>query len=109
MDSIAVTFGQRVRSIRKQRGLSQERLSEMCDLHPTYIGQIERGEKNASLETIMRICRGLNVSPSELFKNMSADGEKNTAETIYELILEMPAREQKAVLDIVKSIKNIIG
>ena len=109
MEKIAEIFGRRVRSLRKSRGLSQETLSEMCDLHPTYIGQIERGEKNASLETIMRICGGLNVSPSELFKNINADGEHTTADAIYELTLEMSEREQKAVLDIIKSIESIIS
>jgi len=109
MENITEIFGRRVRSLRKHHGLSQEKLSEMCELHPTYIGQIERGEKNASLETIMRICRGLEVSPAELFRNISADGEKNTAEAIYELVLEMTGAEQKAVLEIVKSIKSIVG
>ena len=109
MEKIAEKFGQRVRSLRKQRGLSQETLSEMCDLHPTYIGQIERGEKNASLETIMRICKGLDVSPSDLFKNIGADGEQTAAEKIYEMILEMPEQKQKAVLDIIKSIESIIN
>lgn len=109
MENIAVIFGQRVRSIRKLRGLSQEKLAELCDLHPTYIGQLERGEKNASLETIMSVCKGLNVSPSELFENISPTGERTTAEKIYDTVMEMTAQEQNAVLDIIISVKSLIN
>ena len=109
METIAEIFGKRVRSLRKQRGLSQEKLSELCDLHPTYIGQIERGEKNASLETIMSLCKGLDVPPSLLFENIGASGEKTIPGDIYDIIIEMSENEQKAVYDIIKSIKAIIN
>ena len=108
METIAEMFGKRVRTRRKSLGLSQEQLAELCDLHPTYIGQLERGEKNASLETIMSVCRGLDITPSELFRNISANGEKTTADSIYELTLQMSDKEQKAILEIIKSIKSII-
>ncbi|MDP2104149.1 MAG: helix-turn-helix transcriptional regulator, partial [Candidatus Gracilibacteria bacterium] len=47
---IKIRFGQRVRELRKKLGLSQEELAEKCKLHRTYIGIIERGEKNLCLE-----------------------------------------------------------
>lgn len=109
MKSIAEIFGRRIRNLRKQRGLSQEKLSELCELHPTYIGQLERGEKNASLETIMSVCRGLEVTPAVLFENIGMNDGRTTAEEIYDLVLEMSGSEQQAVLDIVKSIKSIIN
>ena len=46
--SIATELGSRIRAYRKQQHLSQEDLAELCDFHPTYIGQLERGEKNAT-------------------------------------------------------------
>lgn len=109
MKSIAEIFGQRVRYLRKQQGLSQESLSELCELHPTYIGQIERGEKNASLETVMRVSRGLGVTPAVLFENVCTDDKPTTAQRIYELVIEMSPEEQNAVLDIIKSIRSIIN
>ncbi len=109
METIAEIFGKRVRSLRKQRSLSQEKLSELCDLHPTYIGQIERGEKNASLETIMSLCKGLDVPPSLLFENIGAVSEKTIPGDIYDIVIEMSENEQKAVYDIIKSIKAIIN
>lgn len=46
--------------------LSQEDFAEVCDLHRTYIGQIERGEKNISFENILRVSRALGLKPSGL-------------------------------------------
>ncbi len=109
METFAELFGRRIRAQRKRLGFSQEQLAEKCDLHPTYIGQLERGEKNASLETIMSVSKGLCIAPSVLFENMSALNVKTTAEEIYDLVLEMSAREQKAVLDIIKSIKSLMN
>ncbi len=46
--------------------LSQATFAELCDLHPTYIGRIERGEKNISFENIYRVARALKLKPSWL-------------------------------------------
>jgi transcriptional regulator with XRE-family HTH domain len=64
-------FGDRVRELRKQKGLSQEALALACDLDRTYIGGVERGERNISLVNIYKIAEALNVSASELFANGS--------------------------------------
>lgn len=68
MSKISIEVGQRIRNYRIQQHLSQEELAERCGLHPTYIGQIERGEKNATLESIFRIASGLAISLSVLWK-----------------------------------------
>jgi transcriptional regulator with XRE-family HTH domain len=60
-------FGERVRKIRLERGLSQEGLALICDLDRTYVGGIERGERNISLVNIHRLARGLAIRPKELF------------------------------------------
>jgi transcriptional regulator with XRE-family HTH domain len=59
-------FGERVRDLRKQKGLSQEALALACGLDRTYIGGVERGERNISLLNIHKISRSLGVSPCEL-------------------------------------------
>jgi transcriptional regulator with XRE-family HTH domain len=66
---ILIKFGTRVREIRKNQGLSQEELSFRTDLHRTYIGMIERAEKNITLVNIEKIAIALNVSICELFRN----------------------------------------
>lgn len=61
-----VTLGQAVRKARKKLALSQEQLAEKADLHWTYIGGIERGERNVSLLNIVKIARALEVAPARL-------------------------------------------
>jgi transcriptional regulator with XRE-family HTH domain len=56
-----------MRAIRESRGYSQERLAELASLHRTYIGGIERGERNVSLVNIWQIADALKVNPSVLF------------------------------------------
>jgi len=60
-------FGDRVREIRKQKGLSQESLALACDLDRSYIGGVERGERNISLINIYKIAEALGVKAKELF------------------------------------------
>lgn len=60
-------FGDAVRLGRKRLGVSQEDFAELCDLHRTYIGQVERGEKNISFINILRLANALKAKPSVLF------------------------------------------
>lgn len=61
-------FGARIREIRTERGLTQEELAAQAGLHWTYIGQIERGERNLSLKNVLKLARGLGVAEAELFE-----------------------------------------
>lgn len=65
-----VEFGERVRRRREQLGVSQEGLGEMAGLHRTYIGGIERGERNPSLINIARLLAVLEVEPNTLLKDL---------------------------------------
>ena len=66
-EKILVTFGERVRKFRKEKGLSQEQLAFKADLHRTYIGMIERAEKNITLLNIEKIANALDVNLQKLF------------------------------------------
>ena len=63
-------IGENIRKHRLGKNLSQERLADMCLLHRTYIGSVERGERNISLENIVLISRALSVSPSTLLQGI---------------------------------------
>ncbi len=65
---IRKTFGKRVRTLRKSKGYSQESFADAAGLHRTYIGSIERGEQNVSLDNIERIAKALKVRITELFE-----------------------------------------
>ena len=64
---ILIKFGEKVRDIRKEKGLSQEQLAFKADLHRTYIGMIERAEKNITLVNIEKIANALTISINDLF------------------------------------------
>lgn len=59
-------FGGRLRQLREEAGLSQMRLGELANLHPTYVSSVERGHRNVSLVNIHVIARALGVSPADL-------------------------------------------
>lgn len=63
-------FGQRVRELRQAAGLSQEELAERCRLHRTYIGGIERGERNVGVLNLLQLARALRVRPGELLADV---------------------------------------
>lgn len=63
-------FGQRVRELRQAAGLSQEALAERAGLHRTYVGGIERGERNVSILNILQLSRALRIRASELFMRL---------------------------------------
>lgn len=63
---ITEQFGKKVRHLRKLKNLSQDELAELCELHRTYIGSVERGERNITLISANKIANALSVSLAEL-------------------------------------------
>ena len=67
---IRIRFGKTVRNRRKKLGVSQEEFADLCELDRTYVGGVERGERNLSLINIEKIALAFRVSLSELFKGV---------------------------------------
>jgi transcriptional regulator with XRE-family HTH domain len=67
--NIQKKFGTRLRQIRQNMGLSQEELAHLCNLDRSYVGGVERGERNISLVNIHKIADALNISPTEFFND----------------------------------------
>ncbi len=63
-----IAFGKRLRELRKEQGFSQESLADDVGLHRTYIGAVERGEQNISVDNIAKIAKALRVKASALFE-----------------------------------------
>jgi len=66
LSDVQVRFGARLREVRHDIGVSQEKLAELAGLHRTYVSSIERGERNVSLMNIERLARALDVTMAEL-------------------------------------------
>jgi len=69
-EKILSNFGNAVRQIRKNKGISQEVLADMCELHRTYLSDVELGKRNISLENIEKIACALDMTVSELFQEV---------------------------------------
>jgi len=67
-EELLIKFGKRIKSLRKERNWSQEKLAEETNFHRTYIGMIERGERNPSLTSINVFAETFNLKLFELFK-----------------------------------------
>ena len=111
MSELSSEIGKRIRRYRTQLKLSQEGLAEKCKLHPTYIGQLERGEKNATIESVSKVAEGLNIPLSTLFENIeqTAFTEKTVAGEAYDLIQTLPNDSQEKILKIINVILEIKG
>lgn len=64
------TLGKRIRDLRAKKGFSQESFADHCGLHRTYMGGIERGERNLTIQTVLTVARGLGMSISDLFTDI---------------------------------------
>ena len=75
MANIKIVFGKNLRFLREKKNISQEKLADLCGLHRTYISDVERGERNISLENIQKIANALQLEIIDLFEG--TDAKKN--------------------------------
>lgn len=68
---ITISFGTKIREFRKSRGLSQEALADLAELDRSYIGGVERGDRNISLNNIHKLSKALNINISDIFKDLN--------------------------------------
>lgn len=111
MSELTKMVGQRIRNYRTQLGLSQEKLAELANCHPTYIGQLERGEKNATLESIEKVASSLQISLSKLLENLGedTDSRRNIPLACYEFLLTKTQEEQEQIINILLEIDKYKG
>lgn len=75
MQALQVVLGKRIRELRRKKGFSQESFADHCGLHRTYMGGIERGEHNLTIQTALTVARGLEITLSKLFADLERDLE----------------------------------
>ncbi|MFC5404427.1 helix-turn-helix domain-containing protein [Cohnella soli] len=104
-NDILKLVGRRIRGLRKAQGMSQEQLGEKGSFHYSYIGQIERGEKNISLLNLAKIADALNVSMAQLFSYVDVEEKLTESEAdVREIVTAL--REQRP--DQVKMVRNVV-
>jgi transcriptional regulator with XRE-family HTH domain len=101
---ISRIIGDRLRNLRKERGLSQEKLAHLSSLHPTYIGQIERGEKNATIDTIEKVTKGLEITLEELFRfsDSTEELQDNRIKRLQTVLHRISEDDQETLLKIIE-------
>jgi transcriptional regulator with XRE-family HTH domain len=73
--NVQEVLGNRIREFRLKRGFSQESFADHCGIHRTYMGGIERGKRNLTIQTVLTIARGLDMSMSELLAGIEKQVE----------------------------------
>ncbi|MGE7271989.1 helix-turn-helix domain-containing protein [Brevibacillus panacihumi] len=114
MSDLTKIIGERIREVRKIRGLTQEQLGERAGIHYSYIGGTERGERNISLDTLDRIIHALNLSPADFFqiKNVKIteyqDKKTSEIEKINSLLVKRNFEEVSTIHHLFKNIIKLI-
>lgn len=106
MTNLTKVVGERIRFLRKERGLSQEELAYRASLHNTYIGQLERGEKNATIESVAKVCAALEITLEKLFDDKETRSKVLSfeLEKIVRLLESRSKKDQNAVLMFIESL-----
>ena len=101
---------ERIRKIRKEEGLSLELFALRCDMNAAYVGHIERGVQNPTLNTLERICKGLDISVEDLFIDKSATVDMNTAALQYfsQITRDLSPEQFHRLLNIIKEIVAVM-
>lgn len=107
---ITQTIGRKLRQYRQKQGYSQEALADRAGLHPTYIGQVERGEKNITVETLGKITAALEIPITAVFEELpqpAAPSEENYPLKGYQILATLPEREQAKLYTILAQIRTL--
>ncbi|WP_373232982.1 helix-turn-helix domain-containing protein [Cohnella sp.] len=95
-------LGQRIRTERKKLSLTQEQLAERIGVSDAYIGQIERGERSPTLETLVKIASRLGVTIDYLLHDSLVPGDDNVIDQIRQLFINRSTKEKQMELDVIK-------
>ncbi len=98
------SVGKRIRELRTEYGLSQEKLALQAEITTAYLGQIERGEKNPTVATVGRICDAMDVALSDFFSSRIFSATEDDA-VLKQIVLELKKRsaaEKQEILQIIQ-------
>ena len=102
--------GKQIRSLRNAKNLTQSQLGEMAELPYSYIGGVERGERNLSLDTLEKIILALGASPSDIFRfiNLTDDQDVNKEQELHDFMAFLTTRTTEEILFLQKLASDIL-
>jgi len=105
-DKISYLVGSRIHDYRVQRKMSQEELALASEIHPAYLGRLERGEKCPSIDTLYKVSQGLKLPLSELL-DISADVKPSHNEAMHRIQEALSALTDEEATDIAEIVEKI--
>lgn len=109
MSDIAKIIGKRLRGYRSSVGYSQEKLADKAGLHPTYIGQVERGEKNLTIESLEKITSALDIPMASVFEKVEdRRDDNNFSLKAYDLLSHKTPAEREKLYNILLEIESLL-
>jgi len=107
-------IGQRIRQVRKEKGLTQEQLAEKAGINASYMGTVERGDRNISIETLEKIITGLGVTPADFFQfhqieyGALKDNNHHILEVLKSLLYNRTPEENKLIFRVIQDILDVL-
>ena len=102
-------LGKRINEVRKSRGLTADKLSELCNINATYLRQIEGGTKVPSMPIFVSLCQQLRVSPNYLLKDTLSDNEYSDITELAQLLDTASPSQIRLATAMIKSALEVIG
>ncbi len=93
-------IGKRIKELRKQKKMRQEKLAEMVGITPNYLSALERGAYNIKLDTLVQIIDCLDITSDDLFRDVIKNGYQNRASRLTDEIALLPYDEQQRIFEI---------
>jgi len=93
-------IGRRIKEIRKQKKIPQEKLAEMIGITPNYMSALERGAYNIKLDLLVQIIDCLDITADDLFRDVVKNGYVNRASRIADDIADLPQEEQQRIFEV---------
>lgn len=107
-EKISYIIGQRIYDFRTQKKLSQEALAFESEIHPAYLGRVERGEKCPTIETLYKISKGLKIPLHELL-DVSIEVKPTNTEAFYRIQIAMQCLSEEEAVEVAEIIEKLIA
>ena len=108
MKPITLLVGDNIRRLRKERGLSQEQLALKAGMNQSYMGQVERGEKSATIDSLDKIANALEIELEQLFHFEATVSRENTMTFLEKINFELRGRTEEEQEEVYRFIKQLL-